>query len=477
MRRLANRPIVAAICAALLACTACSSDGDSVTPPAGDPDVTPAGSSEPPPDEPAPDEPSPEGSPSNGPSPDGPSEPTGSPPGGDTAMEATEPPTTGPLELGERPARLSALLPDGELKRALTTCDVTTARPDHFSIAHRGAPLELPEHSREGYLEAVRQGAGIVECDVTFTADGEPVCRHSQCDLHTTTDILATELAARCSVPPATGAERPFAEVRCCASDLTLAEFRTLRAKRDGADPDASDVSGYLAGTPGWQSDPSRDYATLMTLAEHIALLEPLGVAMTPELKAFDPSSSAGETFTRDAQSRRLFDEFRRAGVAADRLYPQSFELDDIRRWRDAEPDYSRRAVWLDGRYRSATFDVDDPSSWQPGFESLADEGVGYLAPPIWMLLTLDDDGAIVPSDYAKAARASGLPLLTWSLERGVDAENGGGWYFQSIAAAFDDEGDQLRALDVLARDVGVEGVFSDWPATTTYYRHCRGRP
>jgi glycerophosphoryl diester phosphodiesterase len=27
--------------------------------------------------------------------------------------------------------------------------------------------------------------------------------------------------------------------------------------------------------------------------------------------------------------------------------------------------------------------------------------------------------------------------------------------------------------LDVLARGVGVRGVFSDWPATTTYYANC----
>ncbi|WP_437495094.1 hypothetical protein WME75_33325 [Sorangium sp. So ce1014] len=29
--------------------------------------------------------------------------------------------------------------------------------------------------------------------------------------------------------------------------------------------------------------------------------------------------------------------------------------------------------------------------------------------------------------------------------------------------------------LDVLARDVGVRGVFSDWPATVAYYASCMG--
>jgi len=30
-----------------------------------------------------------------------------------------------------------------------------------------------------------------------------------------------------------------------------------------------------------------------------------------------------------------------------------------------------------------------------------------------------------------------------------------------------------LVALHVLAKDVGVMGVFSDWPATTTFYANC----
>ncbi len=76
----------------------------------------------------------------------------------------------------------------------------------------------FPEHTREGVLAADRMGAGIIECDVAFTKDRQLVCRHSQCDLHTTTDILARpELAAKCTqgftpADPATGRKaRPSA--------------------------------------------------------------------------------------------------------------------------------------------------------------------------------------------------------------------------------------------------------------------------
>ena len=30
-----------------------------------------------------------------------------------------------------------------------------------------------------------------------------------------------------------------------------------------------------------------------------------------------------------------------------------------------------------------------------------------------------------------------------------------------------------LMVLDVLARQVGIRGIFSDWPATVTYYANC----
>ncbi len=50
--------------------------------------------------------------------------------------------------------------------------------------------MQFPEHTKVSYLAAARMGAGIIECDVTFTKDTELVCRHSQCNLHATTDIL-----------------------------------------------------------------------------------------------------------------------------------------------------------------------------------------------------------------------------------------------------------------------------------------------
>ena len=105
--------------------------------------------------------------------------------------------------------------------------------------------------------------------------------------------------------------------------------------------------------------------------------------------------------------------------------------------------------------------------------QELADSGLKVLAPPLWMLLSLDKNDNIVPSQYAKAAQAAGLDLVAWTLERSGSLENGGGWYYQTVKKAIRQDSDVYRVLDVLAQDVKVTGVFSDWPATTTFYANC----
>ena len=95
--------------------------------------------------------------------------------------------------------------------------------------------------------------------------------------------------------------------------------------------------------------------------------------------------------------------------------------------------------------------------------------------PPIWTMLALNDKKEIVPSEYARAAKAAGLDLIGWSLERDGPLTKGGGCYHRSIKAAIDRDGDTLTVLDILAKQVGVRAMFSDWPATTTFYASCMG--
>ena len=68
------------------------------------------------------------------------------------------------------------------LKDELMSCasDLDVMQVSDFSIGHRGACMQFPEHTIDSYKAAIRMGAGIIECDVTFTADLELVCRHAQ---------------------------------------------------------------------------------------------------------------------------------------------------------------------------------------------------------------------------------------------------------------------------------------------------------
>lgn len=128
-----------------------------------------------------------------------------------------------PVEVGVRPQFLISQIRNPELKAKLEACLDRPQERKLFSIAHRGAPLQFAEHTAESYAAAHRMGAGFQECDVAFTKDKKLVCRHAQNDLHTTTNILATPLAAKCTKPfaPAEG-EKP-ASAECRTSDITLA--------------------------------------------------------------------------------------------------------------------------------------------------------------------------------------------------------------------------------------------------------------
>lgn len=380
-------------------------------------------------------------------------------------------------QLGPRPFYLVSKMKDGPLKTTLQQCNGPFRKTD-FSIAHRGAPLQFPEHSRESYEAAARMGAGVVECDVTFTKDRELVCRHSQCDLHTTTNILEVpDLAAKCTQPfspadPATGRK---ASAKCCTSDITLAEFRRLRAKMDGFNPNATTVADYVRGTPSWRTDLYAASGTLMTHDDSIALNKRLGVKFTPELKAPEVKMPFDGDYTQEKYAAQMIAAYKAAGVDPKDVFAQSFDLNDILFWIKTEPAFGAQAVFLDGRYETAGFDYSKPETWKPGMKDLADKGVKILAPPIYMMLALNDKNEIVPSTYARAAKAAGLDLIGWSLERDGPLDKGGGFYHQSVKAAVDRDGDTLTVLDVLAKQVGVRGMFSDWPATTTFYASCMG--
>lgn len=152
----------------------------------------------------------------------------------------------------------------------------------------------------------------------------------------------------------------------------------------------------------------------------------------------------------------------------------------DMKYWVENTPDFGAQAVYLDDRYETSDDNEgliapNAPNTFKPTMQEMADMGVQYIAPPMWMLLTLDESGNMVASECPKAAQEAGLNIITWTLERSGPLTSGGGWYFQSVAGATDTDGDYFTILHALREEAGVVGVFSDRPATTTYYANCMG--
>ena len=391
------------------------------------------------------------------------------------------------IQVGPRPFYLVDKMSPGPLKRKLEQCSEGPFKKTDFSIGHRGGgTLQFPEHTKESHEAGARMGAGIQECDVTFTKDRQLVCRHDQCDLHTTTNILLTPLADKCSKPfspaefDASGKLVKAASALCCTSDLTVDEFKSLKGKMDASNPGAKTAQEFQGGTPNWRTDLHSTGATLLTHKESIDLLEKLGSKYTPELKG--PNRAAKLQVeavfgSQSAYAQAMIDDYKAAGISPRKVFAQSFNKDDILYWIRNDPDFGRQAVFLD----DANFPSELPNAAE--LKGYASQGIRIVAPPMWALLTVEN-GRIVPSRYTQDAKAAGLDIITWTLERSgriveevlpTKGTSSPSFYFQTTLDALHNDGDLMTTLDVLAKQVGILGIFSDWSGTVSYYASCMG--
>jgi glycerophosphoryl diester phosphodiesterase len=175
--------------------------------------------------------------------------------------------------------------------------------------------------------------------------------------------------------------------------------------------------------------------------------------------------------------AQAMIDDYKAADIPAKDVWAQSFDKADVLYWISAEPPFGKQAVYLD----NANVLADLPSKNE--LEAYANEGIRIVAPPMWALLT-SAAGTIVPSQYAINARAAGLDIITWTLERSgrivedvlpTKGTASPSFYYQTTLDALHNDGDLMTTLDVLAKKVGILGIFSDWSGTVSYYANCVG--
>ncbi len=112
-------------------------------------------------------------------------------------------------------------------------------------IGHRGASGYLPEHTLEAYKRAIELGADFIEPDLVATQDGELIARHEP-NITNTTDVAdRAEFATRRTTKIVDG----VSETGWFASDFTLAEIKTIRAKQAFAERDQSFNGRYQIPT------------------------------------------------------------------------------------------------------------------------------------------------------------------------------------------------------------------------------------
>jgi len=200
---------------------------------------------------------------------------------------------------------------------------------------------------------------------------------------------------------------------------------------------------------------------------ESIELFKSYGRKMTPELKKPRVDMPYDGHYTQEKYAQHMINEYIEAGVSPQSVFPQSMNWEDLYYWiRNSA--YGNQAVALD---KSTRVNFKDEKEALEYLKPLSDHGVKIYAPPIFKLLSVDEIGKqkkIIPSPIAEAAKIAGLNFFAWTLERAgpLSAAHGNGSLFPTTPKIARSDGDLYEIVDILANDVGVSAIFSDWPAT-----------
>jgi glycerophosphoryl diester phosphodiesterase len=283
-------------------------------------------------------------------------------------------------------------------------------------IAHRGASGELPEHTLPAYERALIQGADCIEPDLVMTKDGVLIDRHD-IYLSTTTDIASRpEFASRKRL--ATDKDHAGRE-DWFASDFTLAEIRTLRARQPF--DTRSKVFDGLYAIPTFEE--------VIDLALSRTTITGAQVCIYPEAKA--PALHASLGFDMAGEILRILEK-KGLSKKGSPVFIQTFE-----------PEFAKQM----------SVRTQLPVVMLAGDNSALSQAMEMKGAPFWdglgvtHRMLFNDSGA--SSGLVEAAHAAGIQVHVWTYRDD---------------APFGDETIEVSMEKALR--LGVDGVFSDFPAT-----------
>jgi len=313
-------------------------------------------------------------------------------------------------------------------------------------IAHRGASGYRPEHTLASYAVAIGQGTDYIEPDLVATKDGCLIARHEPM-LDATTDVTAhPEFADRKMTRTIDGE----AVTAFFASDFTLSEIKTLRAVQ----PNPARSKEY----DGKYDIPTLEEILELVASESAKRGRPIGIY--PETKHPSFHLALGLPL-----EDRLLEVLRRRGLdGADApVFIQSFESDNLQ--------------YLRTRTNVALVQLLDDNA-------LEFDAAGVRVVGVKIARFGDPRGAAPPRDFADIAKyANGIGSWKRQILRDVQSpkllqttviEQAHAAWLRVHAYTFRNEPTTLapqyrndpRAEYFHFFDLGVDGVFSDYPDT-----------
>lgn len=331
-------------------------------------------------------------------------------------------------------------------------------------IAHRGASGERPEHTLMAYELAIDQGADFIEPDLVMSKDGVLIARHEN-EISETTDVASRPaFADRKRTKMIDGREVTgwFSE------DFTLAELKTLKARER-----LPQLRPQNVAYDGRE--------TIPTLAEIIALAQRKSretgrmIGLYPETKHPRYFQSIG--LGMEAPLVKLLHESGYRGKQA-AVFIQSFETGNLRALA-AMTDLPLVQLIAPAGAPWDLQNAGDPRTYADLISEKGLRDIRTYADGIGVEKTLivprDKDGrSLPPTDLVTRAKATGLKIHVWTfrdeniflpaeLRRGDPAD-------PRFRALIGDAVAEYRAFYAL----GIDGVFSDFPATALTARGAR---
>lgn len=335
--------------------------------------------------------------------------------------------------------------------------------PSPAVTGHRGASALRPEHTLASYLQAIDDGADIIEPDLVATKDGVLVARHENDITGTTNVAQASQFAARKATKTIDG----IPVTGWFTEDFTLAELKTLRAKeRIPANRPAN------AAYDGQFEIPTLQEVIDLVKKESQARNKVIGIY--PETKHPSYFKSVGLPLEKRLVDQLVANGYRGKDAA---VFIQSFEVANLKELRAMT---SMRLVQLidnpnnspapNGAPRNAPYDFVAAGSARTYADLVTPAGLKEIATYADVVSPYKE--VIIPrtaanelgsaSSFVSNAKAAGLKVHTWTLR----PENP----FLPISMRKPDvtsltqRGDSIAEINAYLK-AGIDGFFTDDPA------------